>query len=270
MSSQRRAGNTPHQAGAPAWDAAESDQRAADRDTPHSTEIDHGIAMGAAGWDFSVLAPVFDSHIHRSIPLTDESREYIAALSRFFLDEGSTVYELGTSTGRLAERVLAANHAIDCRYIGLDSAEDMVDAANRYLEADPRFRAHAADITDCSFAPTPLVLSHYTLHFVPLEPRRQLLARVHEALDGGGALILYEKVRSADPSIEQMLAALYDEYKLASGFNRQQIDNKRALLSGVLQPLTRDQNLELLREAGFRRIELIHHFHCFEGYLAIK
>ncbi len=243
-------------------DADESDRAHA--------EIDDGVSVDGPNWDFRPLVPVFDQHMERSIPMADASRDYVAALSRHFLAEGARAYELGVSTGRLAEHVLTANSGTGCRYIGLDAVAGMTTRAAERLAGDPRFEAVTADITHYEFAACDLVLGLYTLHFIDPQARARLLARLHEALRPGGALILYEKVHAADLAIDSLVQSLYIEHKRRAGFSQAQIDNKRRLLQGAMFPVTTERNLELLHEAGFRRVEIIHRFHCFEGYLAIK
>ena len=46
--------------------------------------------------------------------------------------------------------------------------------------------------------------------------------------------------------------------------------NKVRSLKGVLEPLSTEQNLELLEQTGFYNSTIIHKTLCFDGILAIK
>ena len=232
--------------------------------------VGDGIQFTSSTWNFEDAAEGFDGHIARSVPQVEEQRRFVARLSRFFLPEGALAYELGVSTGRLAEQVLAQVEGRALRYVGLDQASAMVQQAAANLAGDPRFQAEEADVASYAFEPASLVLSYYTLQFVPAHLRPGLLSRIHAALVPGGALVLYEKVMATDPRVQDLLAQLYVEFKLDHGFSPEEVVNKTRALQGVSDPRSSGWNQDQLRRAGFGVVEPLFRSHCFEGLLAIK
>jgi tRNA (cmo5U34)-methyltransferase len=233
-------------------------------------EVGDGIDLADGTWSFDQAASRFDVHIGRSIPNLDQQRDFVARLSRFFLHPGSLAYELGVSTGRLAEQVLARVAGRDLRYVGLDDAPAMIAQARHNLASDARFEGMVADVTGCDFEPAALMISFYTLQFVPAPRRAALLARIRDAITPGGALILFEKTLASHPRIQDLLGQVYAEYKLEQGFTADEILNKARSLQGILDPGSSAWNLALLRQCGFGAVETIYRNYCFEGYLAIK
>lgn len=233
-------------------------------------DIGDGIRLGGTSWDFDAAAANFDQHVIRSIPQLAEQREFVARLARFFLHKDARVYELGVSTGRLAEAVLRQVAERPITYIGLDISSAMVKHAQANLGGDSRFSAEAADILNYPLEPAALVLSYYTLQFVPVGRREELLRRVYSALTPGGALLLYEKTLAAHPLVQDMMGQLYAGFKLEQGFSPDEVFNKAKSLQGMADPRSSDWNQALLRRCGFGVVESIFRNHCFEGYLAIK
>ena len=232
--------------------------------------VGDGIRLTGKSWDFDEAAANFDQHVIRSVPQLAEQREFVARLARFFLHQDARVYELGVSTGRLAEAVLRQVADRNISYVGLDISTAMVRQARANLASDARFTAEAADILGYPFEPAALVLSYYTLQFVPVWQREQLLRRVYSALNPGGALVVYEKTLAAHPLLQDMLGQLYAGFKLEQGFSPDEIVNKANALQGMADPRSSEWNKAMLQRCGFGIVESIFRNHCFEGYLAIK
>lgn len=233
-------------------------------------EVGNGIDLADGVWSFDQAASSFDDHIGRSIPDLDQQRDFVGRLSRFFLHPGALAYELGVSTGRLAEQILNRVPGRALRYVGLDDAPAMIAQASRNLAADTRFEAAVADVTRFDFEPAALFVCFYTLQFVPAPRRAELLARMRDALAPGGALVLFEKTLASHPRIQDLLSQIYAEYKLEQGFTADEVLNKARSLQGILEPRSSAWNLELLRRCGFSAVDIIYRNHCFEGYLALK
>jgi len=115
-----------------------------------------------------------------------------------------------------------------------------------------------------------MIIAYYTVQFVQESRRQELFDRVHEALNWGGAFVLFEKVGAPDARFQDMMTTLYREFKSRNGFSAEEILNKELSLKGVLRPFSTEGNLGLLRRAGFVDIMTIMKYVAFEGFLAIK
>ena len=92
----------------------------------------------------------------------------------------------------------------------------------------------------------------------------------YEALEWGGAFVLYEKVRAPDARFQDLMVQLYQEFKVDQGFDEVEILGKQRSLKGVLEPFSTQGNIDLLKRAGFVDIVTIMKYVSFEGFLAIK
>jgi tRNA (cmo5U34)-methyltransferase len=108
------------------------------------------------------------------------------------------------------------------------------------------------------------------MQFVPPRDRQEIIQRVYESLHWGGAFVMFEKVRGPDARFQDMLSALYNDFKLRNGLSPEEILAKTRSLKGVLEPFSTAGNLGLLERAGFKDIMTVQKYLCFEGFLAIK
>jgi len=233
-------------------------------------DVGSQIQLNSESWSFADAWDHFDEHIQQSVPNCQEQREYIAALARFFLHKDARIYEIGVSTGALAAAILAHLPEREIEYIGLDIESSMIQAAQSRLQSDARFRAEEANVDTYHFKEATLVVSYYTLQFIPLKIRKQVLRSIYAALAPGGALIIYEKTNGEGAHIQDMLTQLYYDFKANQGLSPEAIFNKAVSLRGISMPLSLEENRQLLRESGFQTIELIYRAYCFAGYLALK
>ena len=211
----------------------------------------------------------FESHVEKSVPLYREGHELIVKLSDYFIKNDSLCYEIGSSTGALSHK-LSLHHAFrDANFVGIEIEEDMVKKAESlYRESNLSFICD--DVNTMRLEKADLIVSYYTIQFVHPKLRQQLIDKIYEALNWGGAFILYEKVRANDARFQDIVTNLYMEYKLDQGYTAEEIIGKAKSLKGVLEPFSTEGNLEMLKRAGFVDILTVQKYMNFEGFLVIK
>jgi len=225
--------------------------------------------MQSNKWSFSGnLASNFEDHIKRSIPFYEEGHELILNLADFFLRENSLCFDLGVSNGTLITKL--ANKFSNNQFIGLDKEPDMLKIAAEKTQNHANVKLEVADITEYKYPKCDLIISYYTVQFLKPILRQSFIKQIFKILNPGGALILFEKVYSETPKLQEYFSVLLDEFKLAQGFSGNEIIAKSQSLKGILEPNTTAQNLTLLKKAGFKDAGLIFKYLSFEGYLAIK
>ena len=201
----------------------------------------------------------FDEHIAQSIPNYHKLEEAISDVSRYFLREDTAVIDLGCSTGKLLESI-----PFDGDKYGIDMSSHLLPASHdRTVFVKKDIRAFK------EFPPACLVMSIFTLQFIPLEDRKPVIDAIYGSLIEGGAFIWAEKVHEEDGLLEQIQTGAYYDYKRKS-FTAEEILNKERDIRGMMRTQTTDWNVNKILEAGFSTSTLIWKFFNFECHLAIK
>jgi tRNA (cmo5U34)-methyltransferase len=202
----------------------------------------------------------FDQHIEQSIPEYKRLAETIVEVSRFFTLPDTLVIDLGCSTGKLLEAIDYSG-----RKIGIDESGNLLPAQGsgntEYLLADIR---EFFQPSECS-----LILSIFTLQFIPRDERQKILNNIYESLIPGGAFIWAEKTLASSALFEQVNTFAYYDHKRKS-FTPQQIMDKERDLRKLMWVNTTEQNLELADNAGFTQGQIMWKFLNFECYLLVK
>ena len=233
--------------------------------------VGDSIEAANARWSFGGnVAESFDQHIGRSVPRYHEGHGLVVSLADFFLRRGNIAYELGCSTGELTCRLGRANADRDVRIIGLEVEAPMAEAAREKTRELPNVEIVEGDILDIDLLPADLIVSYYTIQFVPPARRQLLINKIYNALQWGGGLIMFEKVRAPDARFQDLMSSLYVDFKLDQGFSEREIVHKARSLKGVQEPFSTQGNIDLLRRAGFVDHMTVFKHLCFEGFLAIK
>ncbi len=146
----------------------------------------------------------------------------------------------------------------------------MLDQARKEIGDVPKLRLEHADINLFEYEKSDLIVAYYTIQFVAPRIRQDLFNRIYEALNWGGAFILFEKVRAPDARFQDIALGIYTDFKLENGFGLDEIVNKTRSLKGVLEPFSTQGNLDMFSRAGFVDMMTIMKHIPFEGFLAIK
>lgn len=218
-------------------------------------------------------AEVFDDMLDRSIPQYRELQRMMGELAGEMATPGSKVYDLGCSTGITLRSVDATVHE-DATLVGLDYSEAMLDKARTNLAdqcASGRLELAQADLNDgVEINNASVVILNLTLQFVRPMNRESLLESIVEGLNPGGVLILVEKVLGNDAFLNRLWIKLYYDMKRRNGYTETEIAQKREALENVLIPYRPDENIKILRRAGFDEVDMFFKWYNFAGFLALK
>src|SRR3712207_6823011 len=122
--------------------------------------------MTQRDFSFADHADGFDEHIEGSIRGLSELQRSVVALSRRFIQDATTVVDIGCSTGRLLRRVRDHNRLArpSARYVGID-VEPAFSSRWQELSA-PDLEIRRCDARESEFDDVSLALMLFTLQFV--------------------------------------------------------------------------------------------------------
>lgn len=230
------------------------------RDTIYSEPLGEPAAFA---FDESVVS-VFPDMIKRSVPGYTTIIAMTGLLAGRFARPGTHCYDLGCSLGASSLAMRQHVRGQDCRIIGVDNSPAMIERCRSIIETDSHEQPVdlvCSDIEDVPIENASVVVLNFTLQFIPVERRAELINRIYAGLGPGGILVLSEKVLFADPHLNQLNIDLHHEFKRANGYSDLEIAQKRQALENVLVPETLDAHRRRLSAAGFSSCDVW--FQCF-------
>ena len=237
------------------------------------TKVGDGLPADRANWKFNgEVVDLFDDHIKKP-EAVQEGHDLICDMSDFFIKPDSLCYEVGCSTGTLTLKLAIHNQKKpEARFIGIDIEKDMIKKASGKATKIKGLNVSfiADDVIELEMDNADLIVCYYTIQFINTSVRQKLIDKLYSKLNWGGALLLFEKVHGADARFQDILSALYSDYKIRQGYSADEIIAKSRSLKGVLEPFSTQGNLDMLKRAGFVDINTVQKYLCFEGFLAIK
>lgn len=216
------------------------------------------------------VADVFDDMLLRSIPLYAELQGMMVDYTARFAQNGTSVVDIGCSTGHFLSRAMSMTRASDIDWLGIDSSQAMIDKARETLGTRDRLNLICGDVFEVPLAPSSVLVMSFTLQFIRPMRRAALMEKLFQALLPGGVLLLAEKVVEAHQSMTRLFADMHFHFKQLQGYSQLEIAAKRDRLENVLVPFEVDENLTLLSEAGFEACSCFFKWNNFAAMIARK
>jgi tRNA (cmo5U34)-methyltransferase len=223
------------------------------------------------------VAQVFPDMLRRSIPGYAASIEAIGSLAARYVRPQTSCYDLGCSLGAATLAMRQGIREPGCRIVAVDSAAAMIRRCKEIVAEDDRLSSSPTevvvvqdDIRQTDIRNASMVVLNYTLQFLPMGERDQMLQQVYDGLNDGGLLVLSEKVVDENPKMEELLVDLHHEHKRRNDYSALEISRKRAALENVLVPETVATHRARLKTAGFCHSAVWLRYFNFVSIIALK
>jgi len=215
------------------------------------------------------VANVFDDMLDRSIPFYKENLKLQIEILKNFLKENDLVIDLGSSTGTF---LIELSKKIDnLNLIGLDNSSAMVKKAIQKAKA---FGSNAkfieADFLEYELPKAKAIIANYTIQFIRPLKREKLIQKIYNSLKKEGIFLMSEKLITENKKLNKIMIDIYYNYKKEKGYTEYEIAKKREALENVLIPYTMNENIEMLKNAGFNDIDVIFRWNNFATFIAFK
>ena len=216
------------------------------------------------------VASVFDDMLNRSVPYYKEMQRLTINFALNFLEENDKVFDLGCSTAStLIELNKSCKFNLDLN--GIDNSPAMLKRALSKCKAfGVDINLIEKDIFDCDMTNAKLIISNYTLQFIRPLQREKLIKKINESLNDKGIFIFSEKVISNNNILNKQCIDEYYSFKKEQGYSEFEISQKREALENVLIPYTEEENIKMIRDAGFSHCETLFKWVNFATFIAIK
>lgn len=212
----------------------------------------------------------FDNHINQSIRHYSDLWNDVLSMSQYFVEDYTTVVDIGCSTGKLLKAMIAQNtFAPYASYVGVEVEPDFYPGFDQDMGQYPNLHFERSDIRPFRFKNCSLVTSIFTLQFMPQRDRQEVINSIYNGLHKGGAFIFAEKTVAESPRIHEIRTFTYYDFKRES-FTTDDIMDKERTLRHMMKPNTRSELIDMVTNAGFEQVDSFWQNHAFTGFIAIK
>jgi len=217
----------------------------------------------------SEVAEVFDDMINRSVPFYKENLDLSINILKNYLNQNDNILDLGCSTGNFLIKLAQTKDNLNL--IGIDNSISMIQKAQNKAKAfGKKIEFKEADFINYNFKQNKLITAFYTIQFIRPLKREKLIQKIYDSLNDNGIFLMSEKLIAEDKKLNKILIDEYYNYKKQNGYSEYEISKKREALENVLIPYTQEENIEMLKNAGFKHIEVIFRWCNFATFLAFK
>ena len=215
------------------------------------------------------VASVFDDMLNRSVPFYKENLHLQIDILRHFLNDNDKVIDLGSSTGTFL--IELAKRKQNLKLIGIDNSPAMINRAQKKAKAfGVNVEFIETDFLEYDLSGSQAIVANYTVQFIRPLRREKLIKKIHDALNENGIFLMSEKLITEHKKLNKIMIDIYYEYKKKMGYSEFEIAQKREALENVLIPYTMQENIEMLKNAGFKDIEVIFRWNNFATFIAFK
>ena len=215
------------------------------------------------------VVEVFPDMIERSVPGYPLTVSMISVMADDYVQEGSNVYDLGCSLGAVSLAIQQGLKNKQCHIIAVDNSQAMIDACVEKIP-DENIEFVLDDVLNTEINNASLVVMNFTLQFIPLEQRKELLDKIYQGLLPDGVLILSEKIMFDDEKENETMNQLHHHMKELNGYDQMEIASKRDALENVLIPESIETHKNRLTESGFDNVFMWLKCFNFASFVAIK
>jgi tRNA (cmo5U34)-methyltransferase len=223
-------------------------------------------------WEFnSKVSEVFDQHVRESIPFYNQFHKQIAKISEFYLKDNSIIYDLGCSTGNYIKEVCKLKKK-NLNIYGVDESKKMLKLANFKIKNvnKNKIKFINNDLLKLKMFKSDLIVCSLMLPFFSRSKQVQLIKKIYNNLNVGGAAIFLNKSICRHSHFENIFNQLYYDFKLSMGVRPVDVLKKAKSLRSVHTLNTTQEDTVLLKKIGFKKIDIFFKYLNFTGFLVEK
>ena len=217
---------------------------------------------------------LYDSHITATIPYYQAFSLEIINLVRAVCGEPMLWLDTGCGTGNLVSQ--AAKLFPCTKFILADPSAEMLQEAKQKMQnnAIENYQILAPCGTQEISLPrgeSPDVISAVLCHhYLDKAGRKSATERCFHLLTGGGLYITFENIRPVTAAGTEIGLANWRRFQIERGKSAEAAESHIKRFGIEYFPITIEEHLSLLKEAGFKIVELLWFSYLQAGFYAIK
>ena len=218
---------------------------------------------------FEKEAAVFDQLFFKVMPRYEEMIQALIDALPFNRKDKIKIADLGCGTGNLSKKlILAYPHArISC----IDMAENMLKMAKSKLKENRNVRFCQGDICDFDYREKyDCIVSSMVLHHVEGKDKPRIYRQVHSSLSKRGVFFCVDIFLSSNNHLQKLYMDKWKTFMSTNGLPMKKINAMIRRHQREDRPVVFEDELAIMRKAGFRCVDVILKHYNFAVYGGIK
>lgn len=182
--------------------------------------------------------------------------------------------DTGCGTGSLVNR--AIEEFLDTKFLLLDPSEGMLEQAKGKLSFYPEGKVEFLKASSTQEFSQELkekldvITAIQCHHYLSLEDRARATRVCYNLLNEGGIYITFENIRPLTEEGITIGKRYWGSFQSSHGRSKEEIEKHLERFDTEYFPITVEEHLKLLRETGFRTVELFWYSYMQAGFYCIK
>lgn len=217
----------------------------------------------------------FDTHIENSIRGYSNLIDDVISISDYFIEDNTKMIDIGCSTGLMLKTIINNRNYVksNVEFIGIEMEKDFYGNYTQDELTHKNLKYFRDDVNKYDFKnhEASYITSIFSLQFISLQYRQNIINNIFNSLIHGGAFIFSEKVISKSSKIHEIRTFTHYDYK-RKFFDSTDILLKEHELRRMMKPTTNEELIQMCINSGFKlnNIDTFWQNHSFKGYIAIK
>lgn len=207
-----------------------------------------------------------DRKIKQTLPYYEEFYKQIIDVVKCHFNNKISWLDVGCGTGKMAEVGLEVSNS----FVLLDNSADMLDIARKQIHSDKaEFVLKAADDMDYE-KEFDVVTAVQVFHYLSADERRKAICKCYNALKSGGIFITFENFAPDTEIGAKLYLNRWKQYQISQGKTEQESKDHIERYGTEYFPITIDKHKRLLKECGFKAVELLWCSYMQAGFIGIN
>lgn len=215
---------------------------------------------------FSVLE--YDRKIKMTVPYYEEFHNNVISVINSYFDYAVAWLDVGCGTGKMAEQALQ-NTEIE-RFVCCDNSSNMLNAAETRLD-NAKAEFILSDVQNLNYKNEfDVVTAVQVFHYLSAEERRNAVQKCFGALRENGILITFENFAPDTEAGKRLYLKRWKQYQVQQGKTEEECENHILRYGKDYFPISVEEHKRLIKECGFKTVELLWCSYMQAGLIGIK
>lgn len=209
---------------------------------------------------FDQVSKDYDKQRRLLIPCFDELYQLPLTVMDYKGDVPN-ILDIGGGTGLFTEFVM--NKYPNAEYTLIDLSDKMLEIAKQRFINKDHVHYVVADYTDYEYNNTyDIIISSLSIHHLPEKHKRKLYTKLYTLLNKNGIFINADQMLSPFEEIEKQYITLWHKDIENSGLPKEEVQKTLKRME-MDDPSTLNDQIEWLKEAGFKSVDCLYKYRNF-------